>query len=107
LEPSDNSNEIPNTGNPNPIYYVSFLGLVETMEYLRIEGLDINTNGGRYGNALEAAAVNKQEGAIKLLLKYGADVEIKEGEYGNAIVAAKNSKAIVRLLIEAGAGTSH
>jgi hypothetical protein len=40
--------------------------------------------GGRYGNALQAASAGGYEKAVQTLLAAGADVNAQGGEYGNA-----------------------
>ena len=71
--------------------------------------IDINAEGGEYGNALQAAAVaaayGKNEAIVRLLLDRGADINAQGGKYGNALQAAayRGNEAIVRLLLERGA----
>jgi ankyrin repeat protein len=97
---------------PSPLYYASLLGFTETLEYLRIQGLDLNARGGKYGSALQAAAVNNRKHTVEFLLKHGANVNISGGEFGSAIAGAasngtaSNSEAIIQLLIAGGADIS-
>ncbi|KAF9061846.1 hypothetical protein BDP27DRAFT_1234481, partial [Rhodocollybia butyracea] len=44
--------------------------------------------GGRYGNALQAAAAGGHEAVVHLLLEHGADVNACGGECGTALCAA-------------------
>ncbi|THU98747.1 ankyrin, partial [Dendrothele bispora CBS 962.96] len=64
-----------------------------------------NAQGGKYGNALQGAAYNGNEGIVKLLVDAGADVNAQGGEYGNALQAAAygGNEGIVKLLVDAGA----
>jgi ankyrin repeat protein len=38
------------------------------------QGADINANGGKYGNALQAAASNGNQNTVRYLIEHGADV---------------------------------
>ena len=70
------------------------------------KGADVNTQGGEYSNALQAAAAaaayQGSEAVVKLLLDKGADVNAQGGNYGNALQAAayKGYEWIVKLLTE-------
>ena len=47
----------------------------------------MNTLGGRYGNALQAAAKGVHLDIIQLVLETGADVNARGEEYGNTLNA--------------------
>jgi ankyrin repeat protein len=66
---------------------------------------DVNAQGGRYGNALQAASVGGHEAVVKVLLNKGADVNAQGGNYGNALQAASEEgyEAIVKMLLDNGA----
>jgi ankyrin repeat protein len=66
---------------------------------------DVNTQGGRHGNALYAAAFQGNEAVVRFLLDHGADVNTQSGRYGNALQAAayQGNEAIVRHLLDHGA----
>lgn len=49
------------------------------MEILIKEGADVNAQGGRYGNALQAAAKSKHEEIVEVLTTAGADVNTQGG----------------------------
>jgi hypothetical protein len=63
------------------------------------------TQGGYYGNALQAASAGGHETVVRLLLKKGADANAQGGYYGNALQAASagGHETVVRLLLEKGA----
>jgi predicted kinase len=46
--------------------------------------VDVNAQGGYYGNALQAASFKGHQGVVKLLLEEGADVIADGGEIDNA-----------------------
>lgn len=96
--------------HPGPMYYAAWLGLPRTMEFLRVQGLDLNSKGGIYGSALQVAAFNHDRITVDYLLQNNADVNIEGGQFGSAIGAAAggclsfdNQEAVIRLLIDAGA----
>ena len=69
-------------------------------------GAEVNTQGGFYGNALQAAAALKGcKELVPLFLKKGADVNSQGGHYGNALQGAAHAgeQEIVRLLLDNGA----
>ena len=73
---------------PPPLYYSSLLGLADVTEWLLKTGADVNAEGGKYGNALQAASYGGNEVMVRLLLEKGANVNAEGGEYGNALQAA-------------------
>lgn len=66
--------------------------------------LNINEQGGHFGNALQAAAFGGHVKMVKLVLDHGANVHIA-GRYGSALRAAAlgGHDSVVRLLIDSGA----
>ncbi|KAF2729999.1 hypothetical protein EJ04DRAFT_446072 [Polyplosphaeria fusca] len=44
------------------------------------KGADVNAQGGRYGNALQAASYGGHEAVVKMLLDAGADVNAQGGD---------------------------
>jgi ankyrin repeat protein len=51
-------------------------------------GADVNAQGGRYSNALQAASAGGHNNIFQWLLEAGADVNAQGGWYGNALQAA-------------------
>lgn len=52
------------------------------------KGNNINTEGGLYGNALQAASAAGHEPAVMRMLNKGANVNVQGGHYGNPLQAA-------------------
>jgi ankyrin repeat protein len=69
------------------------------------ERVDVNTQGGKYGNTLQATCAKGRKNIIGMLVKKGADVNAQGGYYGNALRAAcaTGQYEIVRMLVEEGA----
>ena len=60
----------------------------ENIVRLLIEnGADVNAQGGKYGNALQAASQCANENIVELLLENRTDVILQGAEYGNAFQA--------------------
>ncbi len=109
---------------PAPVYYASLLGLdqalhdlvnSEKLESTTIPALPpapasnvskkINAQGGRYGNALQAASYRGHEKVMQMLLDKGADVKAQGGRYGNALQAASygGHEKVMQMLLDKGA----
>ncbi|CUS14581.1 unnamed protein product, partial [Tuber aestivum] len=61
---------------PPAIYYCSLLNLATACKLLvnrKEDAVNVNTQGGRYGNALQAAVADATESVVQLLLERGAD----------------------------------
>jgi hypothetical protein len=88
-----------------PLYYVALFGLRGVVKLLLDRGDDVNTQGGLYGNALQAASRGGHEQVVKLLLDAGADINAQGGDYDNALQAASTEghEQVVKLLLNAGA----
>ncbi|KAI9652510.1 MAG: hypothetical protein M1821_008374, partial [Bathelium mastoideum] len=69
------------------------------------QGADVNAQGGRYGNALQAASIQGSQEIVKMLLDAKADVNAQGGVYGNALQAAsiQGSQEVVKMLLDAKA----
>ena len=74
----------------SPIYYASLAGLFESVKMLIERSMDVNAQGGRYGNALQAASYKGHIDIVRLLLDNGADVNAQGGHRGNALQAASD-----------------
>ena len=73
---------------PSALYYAAHAGLETSVKTLLAKGADPNATGGRYGNALQAAACRGHLNVIRLLLAGGANVALTGGDYGNALQGA-------------------
>ncbi|KAJ5625207.1 hypothetical protein N7510_001516 [Penicillium lagena] len=78
------------------------------LELLLEKGADVNAQGGRYGNALQAASFGGYERIVRLLLEKGAGVNAQGGSYDNELFAALSEGYydIARLRLENGWGKS-
>lgn len=79
--------------NPGPLrgsrlFFASFVGLIAPARVLIDKGADVNTQGGKYGNALQAASLGGHQEIVKLAHDMEAGVNAQGGHYGNALVAA-------------------
>ncbi|KAM5521098.1 hypothetical protein FOXYSP1_14988 [Fusarium oxysporum f. sp. phaseoli] len=90
------------------LYYACLGGLSWAARDLTTEGADVNSQGGEYGNALQAASLDGNLEVVQLLLDRGADVNAQGGEYGNALQAASfnGNLEVVQLLLDKGANVN-
>jgi hypothetical protein len=90
---------------PAPLYYAARSGLTKVISLLFGTEVDVNAQGGYYGNALQAAIAEGHEQIAKLLLEQNADVNVQGGHYGNALQAASfgGHEQVVKLLLEKNA----
>ena len=89
---------------PMPLYYAALLGLSMIASMLLDKGANVNAQGGKYGNALQAASAEGHEQMVKILLDKGANVNAQGGYYGNALQAAlaKSHEQIIKKLRDKG-----
>ncbi|KAI1567422.1 Ank-2 multi-domain protein [Pyrenophora tritici-repentis] len=90
---------------PMPLYYATMLGFSTITRLLLDKGADVNAQGGRFGNALQAASYGGYEQVVKALLDNGADVNAQGGDYNNALQAAsvRGHEQVVKMLLDKGA----
>lgn len=88
---------------PEPLYHASLCGLEQVSIRLLEGGADVNTVGGRYENALQAAAAGNHENITKLLINWGADVNAYNSVSTLQIASRNICGNIVRLLLANGA----
>jgi hypothetical protein len=90
---------------PSATYYASLLGLdIVLMKILSMSAADVNAQGGKYGNALQAASLRGREKVVQVLLDKGGDVNAQGGDYGNALQAAslRGHEKVVQILLDNG-----
>ena len=88
-----------------PLYYAALLGLSTITKLLLNRGDEVNTQGGYYGSALQAASYEGHEQVVKILLDNKAEVNVQGGKYSNALqsASAAGHQGIVHLLLDNGA----
>jgi ankyrin repeat domain-containing protein 50 len=90
----------------NRALLAALAGRIVKLALLLLEqGADANAQGGRYGNALQTAAICGKEAVVGELLERGAAVNAQGGHFGNALQAQAfhGKEAVVRLLLKHGA----
>ena len=94
------SEQVKNAGSP--LYCASVLGICPLVAGLLEAGANVDTRGGMYDNALQAASARGHEAIVRLLLDNQANVNAQGGAYGTALQAAsaRGHEAIVRLLLD-------
>jgi hypothetical protein len=70
------------------LYFACLKDLVKVVQKLILLGIDVNVQGGEYGNALQAASYGGHTQIIQMLLDNGADINAQGGYFGNALQAA-------------------
>jgi hypothetical protein len=88
-----------------PLYYAARLGLSTITRLLLDKGAEVNAQGGRLRNALQAASAGGHEQVVKMLLDKDADVNAQGGFCGNALYAASDGghEQVVKMLLDKGA----
>jgi ankyrin repeat protein len=91
--------------NQSLLYKATEQGNGAVVVALLDKGADVNAQGGRYSNALQAASLNSYKEIATLLLDKGANVNAQGGHYGNALQAASacGHKEMATLLLDKGA----
>ncbi|CAI4215901.1 unnamed protein product [Parascedosporium putredinis] len=87
------------------LYYASLNGLMAPACDLIGKGVDVNAQGGYFGNALQAASFHGHSDTVQMLMEKGANVNAQGGHHGNALQAASlcGHSDTVQMLIEKGA----
>ncbi|KAF7538416.1 hypothetical protein G7054_g3012 [Neopestalotiopsis clavispora] len=87
------------------LVYVVALRSLPNLCRAALHGLDVNSQGGYYGTALQAASYGGHIETINLLLQEGAKINTQSGYYGNALQAAsyRGHIAAITLLLDKGA----
>jgi ankyrin repeat protein len=83
----------------------SLLGHSSVVQLLLDEDTDVNTQGGSFGNALQAASAEGHNQVVEMLLNKGADVNAQSKFFGNALHAASEGgyEQVVKTLLNKGA----
>lgn len=71
-----------------PLYYSAVAQIPKSVEILLNRRAIVNTQGGYFGNALQAASYTGRLEIVNLLLDASADVNTQDGFFGNALHAA-------------------
>ena len=87
------------------LYYASLTGLLTVIWEFLTRGVDVNAQGGYFGNALQAASREGYKKVLEILLEQGADFNARGGEYGSVLQAASEGghQTVVEMLIGHGA----
>ncbi|KAF3937712.1 Ankyrin-2 [Dactylella cylindrospora] len=87
------------------LYFASFAGFSNIVEFLIDNGADINCRGGLYGNALCVALENGQDEIVDLLISKEVDAKVQYDGYETALCIAsrKGQDKAVGQLLDAGA----
>lgn len=98
-----NSKSIGNSFH-QPLDAASWYAKRSVVEYLLVAGASINSNGGRYGNALRAAVAAGAQDIAILLIDKKANYKSLDHEYGNLlqIAAFQGLEAVVAKLLDVG-----
>jgi len=74
---------------PQPLYYAAQLGHRQLCQWLMDErGCDVNAVGGKFGQAIQAAARFGHKEVVDFLLDRGADIDKDCGQYASPLQAA-------------------
>jgi ankyrin repeat protein len=84
------------------LIWASEHGHEKVVQTLLDRNADVNTQGGDFGNALQAASFLGHEKIVQMLLDRNADVNAQGGDNGNALQAAsgKGHEKVVQMLLD-------
>ena len=87
-----------------PLYYVSMAGLHKSVQMLLDEGVNVNAQGGKHGNALHVALEKGHIQIVQMLLDKGANFNALHKVHGTTLqIASVNGHIrIVQLLLDKG-----
>ena len=68
-----------------PLLLAAEIGYEEAVKLLLDKGVDVNTQGGQFGNALQAASLGGHEQMVNLLPDKGADIYAQGGYFSNVL----------------------
>ncbi|KAJ5549109.1 hypothetical protein N7513_006343 [Penicillium frequentans] len=96
---------------PLPLYYIALLGLHDVLSALVANPGNeasisdaVHATGGKWSNALQAAASNGHEKVVKILLDRGAEVNLRVGNTNPILEASsKGHQNVVQVLVDHGA----
>ncbi|ETS86578.1 hypothetical protein PFICI_00406 [Pestalotiopsis fici W106-1] len=85
--------------------YVLALRGLPNLSRAALPDVDVNLEGGWYGNALQAASYGGHKETVDILLQRGADISAPGGYYGHALQAAAHGghREIIDVLLKQGA----
>ena len=74
-----------------PLYYAALLGFTETVQFLHVQGADINAEDGKIGSALSAAAAGSHVSVVQYLIDHGASVDTRTKYLRTALIEAASN----------------
>ncbi|KAJ6475572.1 ankyrin repeat-containing domain protein [Mycena sanguinolenta] len=82
---------------------------LDTVAVLLESGMDVDSSGGVFASALQAASAKGSTDVVSVLLRHGADVNESAGKLGSALIAASlgGHMNTVQLLLEHGANVNY
>ncbi|KAG7291992.1 hypothetical protein NEMBOFW57_002022 [Staphylotrichum longicolle] len=95
----------------NALQRACYRGDSETVQLLLDSGIDVNSQGGYYGTALQAVCARSWKddvNLVTLLVERGADVNAQGGHFGSALQAScyASNTEVAKKLVESGADTN-
>lgn len=72
------------------LHIAAEFGKEDIVKILLDIGVDVNAQGGRYNNALQAASAKNHEAVVRIFLDAGANVNAQGGRFGSVLQAASS-----------------